>query len=148
MKITLNDKLCIAAGCAVICALGGWGAVGLPGRSGLVPVICLIVIGLCGLCCLLEYFQGKGKPFTLESRVINAVGMFTIFIVLIEFLGLYASSGLFMVAIFLYTAGERKHGKLEAVIWMLAIVILIYVIFEKGLGTWLPRGIVFENLLY
>ena len=89
--------------------------------------------------------KGKDEAFKnfLPAQFFVTLGLVVLYVVMINFIGFYIATFIFMVALLLYL----KVPKLHLVITVVAIMLLIYLAFGLFLKVKLPEGVWLKPLL-
>jgi hypothetical protein len=117
----------------------GWGTDGP--KSGFFPFwLSLILILTCGIIMLQEARKASRRPFfTRENlgRVLTVLWPATAAVVLIQFIGLYVSSALYLG---FYMRWVGRHAWSTVLVLGLAIPVFVFLIFEKWFLVPMPKG--------
>jgi len=116
-------------------------------KDAVYPRFVSVWIAICGILLILKSWKSSEKIILPESkdkkgiiRVIAIVLIFLIYIFIIDFLGFFLSSFIFIIILML-SFGVRQWKKLISV--PIIILLFLYFLIEKVLVFPLPKGIFF-----
>ncbi len=109
------------------------------------PYICGVCMCLCGLGKFLSSKNKPGKTFVKSNRdwlrIILIVAILLAYCILIKYLGYIICSVSLLVVLAILLADERKLPKWQVIIFAVAIVAVVYIMFKFVLKISLPEGI-------
>lgn len=105
--------------------------------------ICLFIQGISRL----KKEKGKQgisifKMIIQNKKIIYTFGLFSIYILLLPYLGYFISSVLFLNGLYMVLTPSRKRLWL-VILFMIGLVYLLYLVFQQFLSVYLPSGIFF-----
>jgi len=144
MEVVVSAVLLALAGAVAVNAIDlgiGWGVSGP--ESGFFPFWLALILGVASLLNILQAFRASGgeQPFVARPALVGVlkVGLSSAaYVFLIEILGVYVASALFL-GLFMRWLGGHRWGTCIAV--GLGIPAGIFVLFEKWFLIPLPKGV-------
>lgn len=108
-----------------------------PGIMGIILIAAAVILALMTLIKHEKYEQMEvALKFPANKRVYLVMGIFVIYCVLLNFLGLYLSA-LILIPVIMYVLGERNKKKMAIV--TVGTIAAVFLIFDLVLGTKLPE---------
>jgi hypothetical protein len=145
-SIEVVVALLLLAGCAVVIAdsfrLGFNWREGEGPAPGYFPFYIALILGTASLVNLASALAGKGRGEIFVSlrpfgRVLAVLIPSIVFVGLIQYLGIYVASALF---IFAFMVGVGRENPLKALGIGLAVPVALFLMFEKWFLVPLPKG--------
>lgn len=142
------------------CSLAYYGALVIPDRSygktgaDFFPKIVIGIVAFLSICLLIQSIIRVTKEkeskmtvspkllFRENRKVIFTFVIFGIYILLLEYIGYFISSVLFMIALY-YLLAVKKQKIWVVLLGTVALTYLLYLIFQKALSVFLPAGMLF-----
>jgi len=142
------------------CCYAYYGATLIPDRSygktgaDFFPKIVIGIVAFLSICLLIHsiYRMTREKEskitvspknlFQENKKVILTFVIFGLYIVLLEYIGYFVSSVLFLLALY-YLLASKKQKIWVVLLGAVALTYLLYLIFQKALSVFLPAGLLF-----